>query len=48
MDPDYADDIVLLAKTAPKAESQVHCLGQSARGIGLYVNADKMEFVFFY
>ena len=45
-DADYADDLVLLAYTPTQAESLWHCLEQAARGIGLQVNADKMEDVF--
>ena len=41
MDADYADDIALLAK----AKTLLHSLERAAAGIGLYVNADKTEYV---
>ena len=44
MDADYADDIALLAYTPNQVKSQLHCLEQAARGIGLHVNADKTVF----
>ena len=44
---DYADDIALLANTPTQAESLLHSLEQSACGIGLDVNTDKMEFMCF-
>ena len=47
MDTDYADDIVLLANTPTQAESLLHSLKQAAGGIGLHVNADKMEHMCF-
>ena len=47
MDADNTDDIVLLANTPAKAESLLHSLEQVARGIGLYVNSDKAEFMYF-
>ena len=47
MDADYADDIVLLANTPAQAETLVHSLEQAAAGIGLYVNADKTEYMYF-
>ena len=37
MDTDYTDDVVLMANTPT----------QAACGIGLHVNADKMEFMYF-
>ena len=47
MDTDYTDDIVLLANTPAQAESLLHSLEQAAGSIGLYVNADKMEYMCF-
>ena len=44
---DYTDDMVLLANTPTQVESQLHSLEQAAGGIGLYVNADKTEFMCF-
>ena len=46
-DADYADDIGLLANTPTQAETQPHSLEQAAAGIGLYINANKMEYVYF-
>ena len=42
-DADYTDDIALLANTPAQAKTLLHSLEQAAAGIGLYVNADKME-----
>ena len=42
---DYADDTTLLAKTPAQAESLLHSLERAAGGIGLYVNADKTEYM---
>ena len=42
-EPDYAYDIVLLANTSAQAETLLHSLERAATGIGLHVNADKME-----
>ena len=44
---DYADDIALLTNTPTQAESLLHNLEQAAGGIGLHVNADKMEYMCF-
>ena len=44
-DVDYADDIALLANTTTLAESLLHSLERAAAGIGLYVNADKTEYL---
>ena len=41
-DTDYADDIVLLANTPTQSR-----LERAASGIGLHVNADKMEYMCF-
>ena len=46
-DTDHTDDIALLAHTPTQAKSLLHCLEQSAGSIGLYVNADKMEYMCF-
>ena len=46
-DTDYANDIVLLANTPAQAESLLHSLEQAAAGIGLHINADKMEYMCF-
>ena len=47
MDSDYADDIPLLADTPSLAESLLHSLEQAAGSIGLHVDADKTEFMYF-
>ena len=44
---DYADNITLLTNTPAQAESLLHCLEQAAGGIGLHVNADKTEYMYF-
>ena len=41
------DDIVLLANAPPQVESQLYSLEKAAGGIGLYVNADKTEYMCF-
>ena len=46
MDADYTDDIALLANTLAQAESRLHSLEQAAGGIGLHLNADKMEYIY--
>ena len=46
-DTDYADDIVLVANATAQAETLLHSLEQTATGIGLHVNAHKMEYMFF-
>ena len=43
----YADDLVFLANTPSQLESLLHSLEQTARGIRLYVNSDKTEFMCF-
>ena len=43
----YADDLALLVNTPDKAVFLLHYQKQTARGIGLYVNSDKTEFIFF-
>ena len=44
MDMDRADDIAVLENTPTPAESLLHSLEQAAGGIGIHVNADKMEY----
>ena len=46
-DADYTDDIALLLNTPAQAETLLHSLEQAAAGIGLHVNADKMEYMCF-
>ena len=46
-DVDYVDDRALLENTLSQAESPVHSLEQGARGISLYVNANKTELMCF-
>ena len=45
-DADYVDDLVLLANTPGQSESQLQRLRQPAVVIGLYVNANKTEFIY--
>ena len=47
MDADYADDIALLANTPAQAEILLHSLERATAGIGLHVNADKTEYMYF-
>ena len=44
-DLDYADDIAILANTPNQAETLQHHLERAATGIGLHVNAHKMEYM---
>ena len=44
-DADYADDIAILANTPDQAETLLHSLEWAATGIGLHVNAHKMEYM---
>ena len=46
-DTNYADDIALPANKSIQAETLRHSLELSAAGIGLHVNADKMENICF-
>ena len=46
-DADYADDIALLANAPAQAETLLHSLERAAAGIGLHVNAYKMEYMCF-
>ena len=43
-DADNADEVVFLENSPAQAKSLMHSQEQTARGIGLYVNADKIEF----
>ena len=47
MDPDYSDDIALLANTPTQSKSLLDSLEQAIRSIGLYVNVNKMEYMCF-
>ena len=42
---DYADDIAILANTPDQAETLLHSLERGAAGVGLYVNAQKTEYM---
>ena len=42
-DADYADDIGILANAPAQAKTQLHSLERANGGIGLHVNAHKME-----
>ena len=44
---DYANNLVPLANTHEQAKFLQHNLEQTARGIGLYMNSDKIEFMNF-
>ena len=46
-DADDTNDIALLANTPVQAESSLHSLEKAACGIGLYVNANKTEYMCF-
>ena len=39
--------MMLLANTPAQAESQLCCLEQAVGGIGLYMNANKIDFMYF-
>ena len=39
------NDIAILANTPNQAETLLHSLERAAAGIGLYVNAHKMEYI---
>ena len=43
----YANDIALLANAPAQAETLLHSLERAATGIGLHVNAHKMEYMCF-
>ena len=43
----YADNLVLLANIHAQTESLLHNLEQEEGGIGVYVNANKTEFMCF-
>ena len=44
-DANYADDIAILANTPNQAKTLLHRLERAATGIGLHVNAHKMEYM---
>ena len=46
-DSDYADDLALLSNTPTQAKSRLHSLEQTTRGISLYLNPDKTDFMSF-
>ena len=46
-DMDYADDITLLANTPAQAETLLHSLERVTAGMGLHVNTDKTEYMYF-
>ena len=46
-DMNYSNDIALLANTPAQAETQLHSLEWAGAGIGLHVNADKTEYIYF-
>ena len=46
-DANYTDDIAILANAPAQAETLLHSLEWAAAGIGLHVNAHKMEYMCF-
>ena len=44
-DADYADHIAILENTPAQAETLLYCLERAGRGMGLPVNAHKMEYM---
>ena len=46
-DADYADDIAQLANTPTQTKIRLHSLERAAAGIGLYVNAERTEYICF-
>ena len=46
-DADYTNDIAHLANTPAQAKTLLYSLERAAAGIGLYVNANKMEYMCF-
>ena len=46
-DIDYADDIVLQANAPLQAKTLLHSLEWAAAGIGLHINSNKMEYIYF-
>ena len=47
-DADYTDDLALLANALAQVESQLCSLKQAVGGIGLYMNANKTEYIYIY
>ena len=47
IDADDVDDLALLPNTPDQAESPLYHLEQTTRGIVLFMNSDKTEFIFF-
>ena len=47
VDVDYTNDIALLANTPTQAKTLLDSLKRAAAGIGLHINADKMEHMCF-
>ena len=45
---DYADGIAFLAHTLAQAQSLLHSLDRAVGRIGLYMNADKTDYMCFY
>ena len=43
----YANDLALLTYTSTQGESQLYSLETAAGGIGLYLNANKTEYMHF-
>ena len=47
MNTDNTDDIVQLANTHTQAKSLLHCLVKAAGSIGLHINGNKTEYMYF-
>ena len=47
MDAEYADNIALPVNTLAQAETQLHSLVRVAASIGLHVNAQKTDYMYF-
>ena len=47
MDMDYNDGIALLANIPTQSKSRLHSLEKAAGCVGLHVNADKTEYMYF-
>ena len=47
LDADYADDSAVLAYVLKDATFLLHSIERTAKEIGLYLNADKTEFICF-
>ena len=46
-DTECVDNLTFFTNPPPQAKSLLHSFEQAGRHIGLYVNADKTEFIYF-